>query len=510
MSAPACDCERRRGCAGHRRRRASAHTAARLGAAAALARPRHRLDPARGWLVKPVAFDYVAARSLGEALDALVAGGEDAKPIAGGQSLVPALNMRLVRPTLLVEPSNRAGLDGIVRGERQTCGSGQWCARRRSNARRTRPPSAPAGAALRRPFRDTEPWHRGRLAFARMRTDRQRSLSAWRHWRVDRRGRVRGWPSRDRTSRHLLRHPFPHHTRPQPSWSWRPLWPDSHAEGEGCSWFSRSLHCVPGDYALSMVAAVVRRVDGAAHDVRIRVGAVTDRPTALPRHRGGGRGCRHLTATTARDAGAAAAAAIETYGSIHASADYLRELTGTLVERAAVARLGRGRMTLISLTVNERAGRRRHRAAAALDRLPPSPPRPDGHARRVRARRLRRRARYSLNGVSVRGCCLLAVQADGFDDCRDRRVARRGARSFRLCRRPSSATTRSSVGSAPPGPDRRRRPALRGRADPPGAEGDRWTCSPAICAAAPAMRQSLTRSRTLVTHCHKRWEARTA
>ena len=66
--------------------------------------------------MKPVAFDYVAARSLREALDALVAGGEDAKPIAGGQSLVPALNMRLVRPTLLVD-LNRAGLDGIEHGE---------------------------------------------------------------------------------------------------------------------------------------------------------------------------------------------------------------------------------------------------------------------------------------------------------------------------------------------------------------------------------------------------------
>ena len=62
--------------------------------------------------MKPVAFDYVRAHSLEEALAALKEGGEDAKPIAGGQSLVPALNMRLVRPTLLVD-LNRAGLDAI-------------------------------------------------------------------------------------------------------------------------------------------------------------------------------------------------------------------------------------------------------------------------------------------------------------------------------------------------------------------------------------------------------------
>ena len=70
-----------------------------------------RATRARGALVKPAPFDYVAAGSLAEALEAL-SREEDAKPIAGGQSLVPALNMRLVRPTLLVD-INRAGLDGI-------------------------------------------------------------------------------------------------------------------------------------------------------------------------------------------------------------------------------------------------------------------------------------------------------------------------------------------------------------------------------------------------------------
>ena len=91
-----------------RRRRAAADPAPGLGAPA-----RRRSG------VKPAAFDYVAAQSLEEALGALQSGGEDAKPIAGGQSLVPALNMRLVRPTLLVD-LNHAGLDviesnGVVR-----------------------------------------------------------------------------------------------------------------------------------------------------------------------------------------------------------------------------------------------------------------------------------------------------------------------------------------------------------------------------------------------------------
>ena len=39
--------------------------------------------------MKPAPFEYVQAESLAEALAALADGGEDAKPIAGSQSLVP-------------------------------------------------------------------------------------------------------------------------------------------------------------------------------------------------------------------------------------------------------------------------------------------------------------------------------------------------------------------------------------------------------------------------------------
>lgn len=53
--------------------------------------------------MKPAPFDYVAATDLSEALDALQEGGSDARVIAGGQSLVPMLNMRLARPATLVD-----------------------------------------------------------------------------------------------------------------------------------------------------------------------------------------------------------------------------------------------------------------------------------------------------------------------------------------------------------------------------------------------------------------------
>jgi carbon-monoxide dehydrogenase medium subunit len=62
--------------------------------------------------VKPASFSYVRAKSLAEALAGLDADGQ-AKILAGGQSLVPLMNMRLVRPTTLVDINGLPGLDAV-------------------------------------------------------------------------------------------------------------------------------------------------------------------------------------------------------------------------------------------------------------------------------------------------------------------------------------------------------------------------------------------------------------
>jgi aerobic carbon-monoxide dehydrogenase medium subunit len=63
--------------------------------------------------MKPPRFDYVLPRSLEEALAILAQHGDQAKVLAGGQSLVPLLNFRLVRPAYLVDLNDIPGLDGI-------------------------------------------------------------------------------------------------------------------------------------------------------------------------------------------------------------------------------------------------------------------------------------------------------------------------------------------------------------------------------------------------------------
>ena len=61
----------------------------------------------------PAKFDYVRPSSLASAIDALAGGGEDAKVIAGGQSLLPLLRLRLAYPDLLVDIGGLGELAGV-------------------------------------------------------------------------------------------------------------------------------------------------------------------------------------------------------------------------------------------------------------------------------------------------------------------------------------------------------------------------------------------------------------
>jgi CO/xanthine dehydrogenase FAD-binding subunit len=53
--------------------------------------------------MKPVAFDYVVPESLDAAVAALTAANGEGKVMAGGQSLMPLLNFRMTRPSIIVD-----------------------------------------------------------------------------------------------------------------------------------------------------------------------------------------------------------------------------------------------------------------------------------------------------------------------------------------------------------------------------------------------------------------------
>ena len=63
----------------------------------------------------PARFDYVAASSVEEALAAKAEGGDEARFLAGGQSLLPMMKLRFATPSKLVDINRIAGLDSIKR-----------------------------------------------------------------------------------------------------------------------------------------------------------------------------------------------------------------------------------------------------------------------------------------------------------------------------------------------------------------------------------------------------------
>jgi CO/xanthine dehydrogenase FAD-binding subunit len=69
--------------------------------------------------MKPASFDYIAADSIDTAVASLAEANGDAKIIAGGQSLVPMLNFRLLRPSILVDINRIDGLAFIEETEKE-------------------------------------------------------------------------------------------------------------------------------------------------------------------------------------------------------------------------------------------------------------------------------------------------------------------------------------------------------------------------------------------------------
>ncbi len=66
--------------------------------------------------MKPAFFDYYAPHTLDEALGALASGSPNASVLAGGQSLMPMLNMRVARPAVIVDINGISSLNRLQAG----------------------------------------------------------------------------------------------------------------------------------------------------------------------------------------------------------------------------------------------------------------------------------------------------------------------------------------------------------------------------------------------------------
>lgn len=272
--------------------------------------------------MKPPPFEYVRATSVDEALAALAEGGEDAKPIAGGQSLVPALNMRLVRPSLLVDV-NHAGLEGVsANGDLRIGATTRQAAL--AHDERVHPLVRQALPFVGHFVTRNRGTVGGSIAHADGAAELPLCLVALDGVvEAEGPGGRREVPAEEFFVTHFQTALEPGELLVETRW---PL------AGAGQASAFEELALRAGDFAQSAAAVVLRREAGIVAEARVAVGAVTDRPTRLTeveRLLGGSAG-----ADAAADAGALAARLVDPPGTMHATSRYLRELTGTLVMRA--------------------------------------------------------------------------------------------------------------------------------------------------------------------------------
>jgi 2-furoyl-CoA dehydrogenase FAD binding subunit len=256
--------------------------------------------------VKPAPFAYLRADTLEEALDALAEHGDEAKVLAGGQSLVPALNMRLIRPAALVDVNRVAGLDdaassngslsvgALVRqADRRVLGHpllaealphvGHFVTRNRGTIAGS---VAHADPAAELPLCLVL---LGGSVLARSRSD-EREIPADDFFAAP-------YTTVLEPDEFVVETRWP---APQEKWGYA-----------FCEFAQRR-----GDYALCMAAAA------AAHDgeLRVALGSVVERPRLLE--------------VDPESPGPSAAAQVEPWGNVHASAAYLKQLVRVLVDRA--------------------------------------------------------------------------------------------------------------------------------------------------------------------------------
>lgn len=285
--------------------------------------------------MKPARFSYEAPTTVAETLAALAARGEDAKLIAGGQSLAPMMNMRLAQPAHLIDINGVAELAGIAReGDRLRIGAlvRHATLARDATVRAAAPLLAAAAATIGHYAVRTRGTLGGSLAHADPAAQLplvcvtlDAELEACSARGVRRLAATDFFQSIFTTalaSDELLaavRLPVA-------------------APGDG--WSFRLLARRAGDFALVAVAATLRRrPDGLVGDVRLGIGGIASVPARLERALPAGLdpGAPGWAAAAA----AAVAAAAEIEESERVSADYRRELVAALTEDALAEAWGR-------------------------------------------------------------------------------------------------------------------------------------------------------------------------
>lgn len=278
--------------------------------------------------MKPPVFDYVAARSLDEAIEVLQRSDGEGKVLAGGQSLTPMLNFRLARPSKLVDINRIPDLDAI---------------RREKSGLRI-------GALVRHRTVETSPVVREHFPILSAAAEHVGHLA------IRNRGTFGGsiahndpaaeWPMLALLLDAEVRTQSPEGGRTLPIRDFLVTFLTTSLEDAeivtemrlpalpaGTGWGFEELSRRPGDFGLAMVGALLTLHKGVCKEARISMGGVG--PTALraPEAEAMLRGQRPEPELLKR-AGVKAAEASDPSNDVHATADYRRHLVSVLAARA--------------------------------------------------------------------------------------------------------------------------------------------------------------------------------
>ena len=255
--------------------------------------------------MKPARFRYERPETVQEAVALLAEHGDEAKVLAGGQSLVPLLNMRMARPTVLIDINRVVNLDYVSRLDGSVrCGALVRQARFVGASRLTDRCLPHVGHYVTR--------NRGTVGGSIAHADASAELPLA---LLVAGGSVVAESTRGR--REIAAEEFfvTHFTTTlEPDELLvETVWPET---GEAAAFAEVAQR--HGDYALCMAAAVARE-----GGLRVGVGAVVDRPA--------------LVEVEPEQPGASAAAQVDPADRLHASGRYLRHLVAVLVERVVTA-----------------------------------------------------------------------------------------------------------------------------------------------------------------------------
>ena len=280
--------------------------------------------------MKPPRFDYVAAGSVAEAAEAL-AGTEDARILAGGQSLVPLMNLRLARPRLLVDVNGVRDLVSFE-GRNGTLRFGAMCRHRFLETDPMVRQKAPIFAETAALIGHVHIRNRGTLGGSIAHADPVAELPAL---LVALDGRViatGAGSERAIPAAELFTGPFM--TSLGPSELLTAVEVPAHTVGDGGAFseFARRR----GDFATAGVAVIVHR-NGSGTCERLRIAGCGLGPTPVDLTAAGEFlvGESELSDGAAQELGRRVAAAADPPGDVHGSKDYRRELAAVLAADAA-------------------------------------------------------------------------------------------------------------------------------------------------------------------------------